>query len=123
MDRLIYAIQQIKKNTFVNTAPVVICVLDKTKYAKYLEILNTLRSASINSEIYSGDAGLKAQFKYADKRSAPAIVIFGDDEEKEGVVSVKNLKQGKLDSESIKDREEWKKSEACLLYTSDAADE
>ena len=57
---------------------------------------------------------LKAQFKYADKRSAPAIVIFGDDEEKEGVVSVKNLKQGKLDSESIKDREEWKKSEAQI---------
>ena len=114
LDRLIYAIQQIKNNTFVNTAPVVICVLDKTKYAKYLEILNTLRSASINSEIYSGDAGLKAQFKYADKRSAPAIVIFGDDEEKEGVVSVKNLKQGKLDSESIKDREEWKKSEAQI---------
>ena len=47
----------------------------------YYKILNTLRSSNINSEIYTGDGkNLKSQMKYADKRNAPAVIFYGENE-------------------------------------------
>ena len=66
-----------------------------------------MRSSNINSEIYCGDGNLKAQMKYADKRNAPAVILYGDNEIKAGVVTIKNLKIGKKVSTEVKTREDW----------------
>ena len=63
-------------------------------FPKYNEILQTLRSVNINSEIYIGDGNLKSQMKYADKRNAPAVIFCGDDEVKSRKITLKNLKTG-----------------------------
>ena len=36
--------------------------------------------------------------KYADKRNAPAVIFYGEDEIKSGKITVKNLKSGKESS-------------------------
>ena len=90
-----------KLKTLLNTLsfetlknPIIICVFDKNYFSKYNEILQTLRSANINSEIYIGDGNLKSQMKYADKRNAPAVIFCGDNEIKSGKITLKNLKSG-----------------------------
>ena len=45
--------------------------------------------------------------KYADKRNAPAVILYGDNEIKSGTVTIKNLKLGKEASSRIIKREDW----------------
>ena len=56
-------------------------------------------------------AGLKAQMKYADRRSSPCAVIQGGDEKAKGAVQVKDLVLGATLS-GIEDREEYLKKQA-----------
>ena len=107
LDRLIYAIDQKKKEKIKEDNPVVICVFDKKQMAQYNKLLLLLRSSNINSEIYCGDGSLKAQMKYADKRNAPAVILYGDNEIKSGTITIKNLKLGKNKSIDAKQREKW----------------
>jgi histidyl-tRNA synthetase len=111
LDRLIFALTQLEKVDYQNKEPVIICILDNKYLPKYYEILKELRDKNINSEIYLGDASLKSQLKYADKRNSPAVVLCGDNEFKENKITIKNLKKGKIESEKLQSREDWKQSE------------
>ena len=93
--------------------PVVICVFDKQQMSQYNKLLTLLRSSNINSEIYCGDGSLKVQMKYADKKNAPAVILYGDNEIKLGTVTIKNLKLGKEVSENVKTREDWTSSKTA----------
>ena len=98
LDRLLIFLKEKNKDQTVNNSPVIICVFNNQNFSKYNEILQVLRSSNINSEIYSGDGNLKSQMKYADKRNAPAVIFYGEDEIKSGKITVKNLKSGKENS-------------------------
>ena len=117
LDRLLIGIQQkdnfFKKNKIENFGPVVICLFDQTNMAPYYKILNMLRTSGVNSEIYTGDGGIKAQMKYADRRNSPAVILYGENEAKSGTVTIKNLNVGKKSSEEIKTREDWKSNESA----------
>ena len=67
-----------------------------------------LREAGIRAEMYLGDAGMKAQMKYADKRGAPCVVIQGEDERAQGLVTIKDLLEGSRLSGEIADHAEWR---------------
>ena len=112
LDRLLYAISQKKDKKIKENNPVIICVFDKKKLPEYNKLLSLLRSSNINSEIYCGNGNLKAQMKYADKRNAPAVILYGDNEIKAAVVTIKNLKIGKKVSTEVKTREDWTSSSA-----------
>ena len=114
LDRLLLLLKD-KNKEAINNNPVVICVFDNKNISKYNELLQKLRSANINSEIYSGDGNLKSQLKYADKRNSPAAILYGDDEIKSGVVTIKNLKKGKEASQKIKTRDDWKSGESSQI--------
>jgi len=114
LDRLLLILKD-KDKEVINNNPVVICVFDNKNISKYNELLQKLRSANINSEIYSGDGNLKSQLKYADKRNSPAAILYGDDEIKSGVVTIKNLKKGKEASQKIKTRDDWKSGESAQI--------
>ena len=49
--------------------------------------------------------------KYADKRNSPAVILYGENEAKLGIVTIKNLKAGKEASTKIENREDWRKNE------------
>ncbi len=115
LDRLLYAISQKEKEKVKNNNPVVICVFDEKQISEYNKLLTLLRLSNINSEIYYGDGNLKAQMKYADKRNAPAVILYGDNEIKSGTVTIKNLKLGKETSEEAKTREDWTSSKKAQI--------
>lgn len=88
--------------------PVFIVVFDEELMPHYQKIAAELRASNIETEIYYGaQKGMKKQLSYADKKNCPFAIIIGEDEIKKGVVTVKDLRLGKLQTE-IKDREEWK---------------
>jgi len=70
-----------------------------------LSCLKPLRDLGIAAELYPDCVKLKKQFDYADKRGIPFVAIIGDEELKQGVVSVKELKTGaqqKLSPQELK---------------------
>jgi histidyl-tRNA synthetase len=89
-------------------APVVVLVMDKDRTGDYLAMARALREAGIRAEAYLGDAGMKAQMKYADKRGAPCVVIQGEDERARGEVTIKDLFEGARLSEEIAGHDEWR---------------
>jgi histidyl-tRNA synthetase len=88
--------------------PVVVLVMEKDRIADYQKLVQTLRSADIRAELYLGSSGMKAQMKYADKRSSPCVVIQGSDERAGGKVTLKDLVEGAKAAAAIKDNKEWK---------------
>ena len=90
------------------TGPVVVLVMDKAELPRYQRMAQTLRQAGIRAEMYLGTAGMKAQMKYADKRSAPCVVIQGSQERDKGEVQIKDLIEGAKASTMIKDSKEWR---------------
>ena len=107
LDRLLYAIDQKEIEKVKDNNPIVICVFDKKQMPQYNKLLTLIRSSNINSEIYCGNGNLKTQMKYANKKNAPAVILYGDNEIKSGTVTIKNLKLGKEASENVKIRENW----------------
>jgi histidyl-tRNA synthetase len=89
--------------------PVVILVMDRDAVPQYYAMARELRAAGIRAELYTGTSGMKAQMKYADKRTSPVAVIEGSDERAKGVVTLKDLVLGAEHARDIKDRAEWSK--------------
>lgn len=91
------------------SGPVLVLVLDRSQMGGYQAMTAELRRAGIRAEHYLGESGMRAQLKYADKRSAPVVVIEGEDERAKGEVTLKNMALGSELSREIKSREEWAK--------------
>jgi len=115
LDRLVYALMQKQSKNIKNQSPVIICNFDQKDINKYAGFVRLLRMSNINSEIYSGTGLLKAQMKYADRRKAPAVILYGPDEKKSGLITIKNLKAGKEASQKIKARDDWKSGESAQI--------
>ena len=100
--------------------PVVVTVFDKDRIADYMRMVKVLRDANIRAELYLGSGKMGPQFKYADKRASPCVVIQGGDEKAKGEVQIKDLVLGATLS-SIKDRDEYlkKQSEAQFAVPQD----
>ena len=59
-----------------------------------LELANELRARDIPCEVYHEAAKFDKQFRYAEKKSIPFVVIIGSEELKSGSYKVKNLATG-----------------------------
>jgi histidyl-tRNA synthetase len=64
----------------------------ESRYA--FDIMQTLRHAGLACEIYHEQAKFDKQFKYAEKKRIPYIVIAGSEELANGTCKVKNLETG-----------------------------
>jgi histidyl-tRNA synthetase len=100
--------------------PVVVIVMDKERIADYQRLAQRLRQPDdggppIAAEMYLGNAGMKAQMKYADKRASPCVIIQGGDERAKGVVQVKDLIEGAKAAASISDSKEWRASRPAQI--------
>nr|MBP6313985.1 histidine--tRNA ligase [Chitinophagaceae bacterium] len=59
-----------------------------------LEILEYLRTHQISSELYPDAIKFDKQLKYANKKNVSYIILIGDEELKEGQISIKNFSTG-----------------------------
>ncbi len=90
--------------------PVVVTVFDRERIADYQKMVATLRNAGVRAELYLGSGKMGAQLKYADRRSAPCVVIQGGDEKANGEVQIKDLIEGAKAASSIASHDEWRGS-------------
>lgn len=107
VSRLLTAIELTNKGAVSRSDLVVILALDETRMADYQVMARELRAAGRRAEVYVGGAGMKAQFKYADKRGARLVVIEGGDELARGEVTIKDLARGAELAKDIQDRATW----------------
>jgi histidyl-tRNA synthetase len=59
-----------------------------------LPVLRQLREAGIRCELYPEQAKMKKQMQYADKNRIPFVLVAGEQEIKNGVFSLKNMRSG-----------------------------
>ncbi|MBN8969164.1 MAG: histidine--tRNA ligase [Rhizobiales bacterium] len=104
-----------KIDTKPEFGPVVVLVMDRNEIAQYQKFVVTLRNAGIRAEMYLGNPknNLGVQFKYADRRNSPCVVIQGGDEKARGEVQIKDLIEGAKAAEGIASHEEWRAARAA----------
>lgn len=77
-----------------NPTRVLVTVFDESLARDSVKLVNNLRTAGINSEIYPEATKLDKQLKYANKCQIPYVVILGPEESSRKIVTVKVLKTG-----------------------------
>ena len=67
------------------------------------ELVYAFRRKGISAETDIMDRSVKAQMKYADKIGAKFVVVIGDDEIKNNLVSVKKMDDGTIENKTIEE--------------------
>jgi histidyl-tRNA synthetase len=103
-----------KIDTTPEFGPVVVVVMDRNEIAQYQTFVATLRNAGIRAEMYLGNPknNLGVQFKYADRRNSPCVVIQGGDEKAKGEIQIKDLILGAEIANLSSDREDYREKQA-----------
>ncbi|QJD95827.1 histidine--tRNA ligase [Mucilaginibacter robiniae] len=76
------------------TTQVLISTFDKEGEVFALPLLQQLRNANINVELYPAGAKIKKQFDYANNKNIPYVVVIGSDEVQSGQLTFKNMQTG-----------------------------
>ncbi len=100
IDRLFAAMQELGLEVAQNVVDVLVLNLDNNLQNEYLKVVSSLRAAGINSEMYYSEADMKKQFAFAEAKSIPYAILLGEDEMKNGEVTIRNLKN--REQESVK---------------------
>ncbi|MBC7652836.1 MAG: histidine--tRNA ligase [Oligoflexus sp.] len=90
-------------STQTESTKVLICVFGEDEEDFAIPILNQLRLAEINAELFPFGAKMKKQMQYANEKSIPYVVIIGDDEMQSGLLSLKNMEIGEQIKISVQD--------------------
>ena len=96
IDRLLYALNQIKELKVKKQQPVLMCILDKKYIKNCYDIVSKLRENGIVSEIYlDQNKNLKKQLQYADRKNTDIAIIMGENEFNENKLLIKKLNSDK----------------------------
>ena len=77
------------------TAPCDALVIPMTEDAGFaISTATALRAGGVRTQLYGEKKKFKAKMSYADKIKVPFVVLVGEDEINEGVLSVKNMQTG-----------------------------
>jgi histidyl-tRNA synthetase len=68
-----------------------------------LKIINTIRKAGINAELYPDTTKMKKQMSYADDKKIPFVILMGDEEMRSGLLTLKEMETGEQFKLSIGD--------------------
>ena len=107
VSRLLTALKSQGQAQAASDPLIVVLVLDKTEAAESFKLVRELRAGGLRAEAYVGDSGMKAQFRYADKRNAAIAVIEGSDERAKGEVTLKDLALGAEMAKDVASRAAW----------------
>ena len=78
----------------VNGTQLLFVNFGEAEAAYVLPILSQVRAAGIRAEIYPDAAKMKKQMSYANAKMVPFVAIVGENEMKEGKVTLKNMASG-----------------------------
>jgi len=84
-----------KLNNVKLSSKVLVTIFDDKSINDSLSVYNDLIESGVNSEMYFEAAKLAKQFKYADKKNIPFVIIIGDEEKAKDEVTIKNMVSGK----------------------------
>lgn len=73
---------------------VLIAIMNETDSSGSLEVAQKLRQANISTEVYPAIDKLAKQFKLADQKKIPFVVVIGEEERTNNKVTLKNLATG-----------------------------
>ncbi|WP_371348710.1 histidine--tRNA ligase [Ancylobacter sp. IITR112] len=121
VSRLASALSYLKTDATPEFGPVVVVVMDRDQTAHYMGLVAKLRQAGIRAEMYLGNPkNLGNQFRYADRRNSPCVVIQGSDERAAGQVQIKDLIEGAKAAAAITDNAEWRESRPAQFACAEA---
>lgn len=106
LSRLIAVLEQLNNHCVATekktTTEVLVLNMSEDLLFDTLEIVKNLRTYNIATEIYLDSwAKFKKQFKYADNKNIPFVIIFGEDEKEKGIVQIKKLATGEQKEVSL----------------------
>jgi histidyl-tRNA synthetase len=67
------------------------------------KLITAMRRLGIRSEMEHDGRSIKAQFKYANKRGIPYVIVIGDEERESGNIVVKRMEDGTESAFSLDD--------------------
>jgi histidyl-tRNA synthetase len=93
VDRLMTAMEELGLLTRPETAAsVLILNLEERLLGTYHRFAEALRTAGVAAEVFPEKKKLALQFAYAEKKGIPLALVCGEEEEKAGVVNLKDLR-------------------------------
>lgn len=94
-DRIVEAADSLNLIPTTNLgAKVLVTFLDEKFEGTTLQIVAKLRQDKVKTELYPNADKISKQFKYAEQKSIPWIVIIGEEEANQNKIALKNLKTG-----------------------------
>jgi len=105
VDRIYDVMEELKlfpEDVFISTQ-VLFFNLGEAEASKAFGLLQQLRHNGIRSELFHETAKFDKQFKYAEKKNIPFIIIIGEKELKENTCNIKNLSTGEQQTISTGD--------------------
>ncbi len=92
LDRLMAALEELGQVSSRKAyTKVLILNMDEKLMGHYFSLAEKLRSADISAELYLEKKKMKNQFSFAEKKEIPFALICGEDEYRNGKLSLKNL--------------------------------
>jgi histidyl-tRNA synthetase len=96
LDRIYLVLEEL--NLFpdsLDTSLDVLCLnFGKQEGMASLKLVSALRKLGLRADLYPSDAKVQKQFKYADKRGVPYVILLGEQELAEGTFVAKNMRTG-----------------------------
>jgi len=65
------------------------------------KLLKQLRARGVHADLYPSDVKLNKQFKYADSRKVPFVILIGEEELANGIFVVKDMASGNQQSYAL----------------------
>ena len=101
-DRILSASLELGKIKAQEIKPALVCVMENKFLPKYYDILETLRLNEISSEIFlDPKKNMSKQLTYGNKRGNSVAIICGENEFKNGTITLKNLQAKKGEENQI----------------------
>lgn len=102
-DRIYDVLHQLNlfPESFTHTTDLLFVNFGEKEGAYLLPMMQQLRSAGIRCELYPDTAKMKKQMSYADSNHIPFVAIVGENEIKEGKITLKNMETGEQNPATI----------------------
>jgi histidyl-tRNA synthetase len=96
VDRIYDVMEELKRfpSTVQATTRILFFNLGGEAAQKSFELMQVLRQAGIRCELFHEATKFDRQFKYAEKKNIPMVIIIGNDELQSGKAKIKDLKSG-----------------------------